>query len=719
MNPIKIAKQIVKKLLVEQLTEKVSLYPGAFKPPHRGHVATILRSMDNDTDKVIVFISTKEREDVDVEEAIEVWNLYKSKIPELEKVEIVPTPTPVTAVYDYAKDNPSHDIRAVFGKGEESRFKSLLNKEKYPNVEVFDAGVEGDFSATNLRQAIRDDNLEKIKPFLPDGVNMESFLFIFRKSNEGLYPRYDYRKVRQVRYKASDVRTNDPDALEEADPKKGTGKKPKGSGRRLYTDEDPTDTVKVKFSTRQDIVDTLNKTSFKNKSHARQSQVINLIHQRVRAALSRTKDPLKKAKLKSAFEYIKKRKEASKKKTQRLKKQKTNEGVLPQTNLVLPRGVKTILQAEEQDYDRGLIVELTKEGGYKINYWYGEDAKVYPVEVEVDGESIKPDAKEVYLKFHPELEKENINELISEHLKEIGLVNEKLCKRGYNYIASRKRKGEKHNPFLTARAVKVCKGQMSGTDGKQKKDFRPKKGKKRSAQGAKPDIVKEIGVKLSNYSGQVLPGDVIRAPKGFPLGGKKLEKGLPLKVIKNSREGVNRYKLSLEDPKTGKKYSVRNFQMDGEYKGEKFPKWSMIRRSKQNIKEDKYLLEARYKKFLNEAWEDAKASVVNEFVNYCMEYLSVDRPKLKLINSKDYAYENRSLGGYSPSEKKIMVVVHNRNMADILRTIAHEMVHHMQNLDKRLTPTSGEDGSPDENEANSLAAVIMRKFGRDNPHIYE
>ena len=629
MNPIKIAKQIVKKLLLEQLTEKVSLYPGAFKPPHRGHVATILRSIDDKTDKVIIFISTKEREDVDVEEAIKVWDLYKSNLPELEKVEIVPTPTPVTAVYDYAKDNPSHDIRAVFGKGEESRFKSLLNKEKYPHVEVFDAGVEGDFSATNLRQAIRDNDLEKVKTFLPDGINVEDFLFIFRNSDEGLYPRYDYRKVRQVRYKASDVRTNDPDALEEADPKKGTGKKPKGSSRRLYTDEDPSDTVGVKFSSRQDIVNTFNKKSFKAKSHQRQSQIINLVHQRVRAAYSRAKDPLVKARLKKALAYAEQRKEASKRKTQRLKKQKTNEVIID------------------------------------------------------------------------------------------GILKEKLCKRGYNYIASRKRKGEKHNPFLTARAVKVCKGQMSGSDGKQKKDFRPRKGKKRSAQGAKPDIVKEIGVKLSNYNGQVLPGDVIRAPKGFPLGGKKLEKGLQLKVIKNSREGVNRYKLSLEDPKTGKKYSVRNFQMDGEYKGEKFPKWSMVRRSKQNIKEDKYLLEARYKKFLNEAWEDAKASVVNEFVNYCMEYLSVDRPKLKLINSKDYAYENRSLGGYSPSEKKIMVVVHNRNMADILRTVAHEMVHHMQNLDKRLTPTSGEDGSPDENEANSLAGVIMRKFGRDNPQIYE
>ena len=39
-----------------------------------------------------------------------------------------------------------------------------------------------------------------------------------------------------------------------ADPKKGTGKKPKGSGRRLYTDENPRDTVKRKFATPSDAV---------------------------------------------------------------------------------------------------------------------------------------------------------------------------------------------------------------------------------------------------------------------------------------------------------------------------------------------------------------------------------------------------------------------------------------------------------------------------------
>tara|TARA_R100000030_G_scaffold28861_1_gene21343 strand:+ start:16 stop:696 length:681 start_codon:yes stop_codon:yes gene_type:complete len=118
------------------------------------------------------------------------------------------------------------------------------------------------------------------------------------------------------------------EVLKEADPKKGTGKKPKGSDRRLYTDENPKDTVSVKFSSRQDIVDTLNKKSFKAKSHARQSQIINLIHQRVRAAHGRAKDPSVKKRLKTALDYAEQRKESSKKKTQRLKKSKVKEIVL-------------------------------------------------------------------------------------------------------------------------------------------------------------------------------------------------------------------------------------------------------------------------------------------------------------------------------------------------------------------------------------------------------
>ena len=110
--------------------------------------------------------------------------------------------------------------------------------------------------------------------------------------------------------------------LLEKEPKKGTGKKPKGSSRRLYTDENPKDTVSVKFSSVSDIRDTLSKTSFKSKSHARQSQIINLIHQRVRAAKGRVKDSVKKKRLTAAYKYISNKKEASKRKTQRMNKKK-------------------------------------------------------------------------------------------------------------------------------------------------------------------------------------------------------------------------------------------------------------------------------------------------------------------------------------------------------------------------------------------------------------
>ena len=149
--------------------------------------------------------------------------------------------------------------------------------------------------------------------------------FFLERAEEISYEEEAYVKRKWVEW----IKKNLPKTpLQEADPKKGTGKKPKDSSRRLYTDEDPSDTVGIKFKTKEDIVDTLNKSSFKNKSHARQSQVINLIHQRVRAAYGKAKDPDVKSRLKRGLDYITNRKEASKKKTQRLKDKKTNENAV-------------------------------------------------------------------------------------------------------------------------------------------------------------------------------------------------------------------------------------------------------------------------------------------------------------------------------------------------------------------------------------------------------
>ena len=67
-----------------------------------------------------------------------------------------------------------------------------------------------------------------------------------------------------------------------ADPKVGTGKKPKGSGRRLYTDENPRDTVSIKFATPTDARKTVAKVKRVNKPFARKIQILTVGEQRAK-----------------------------------------------------------------------------------------------------------------------------------------------------------------------------------------------------------------------------------------------------------------------------------------------------------------------------------------------------------------------------------------------------------------------------------------------------
>ena len=67
-----------------------------------------------------------------------------------------------------------------------------------------------------------------------------------------------------------------------SDPKVGTGKKPKGSGRRLYTDENPRDTVKIKFATPADARATVAKVKKINKPFARKIQILTVMEQRAK-----------------------------------------------------------------------------------------------------------------------------------------------------------------------------------------------------------------------------------------------------------------------------------------------------------------------------------------------------------------------------------------------------------------------------------------------------
>jgi hypothetical protein len=66
------------------------------------------------------------------------------------------------------------------------------------------------------------------------------------------------------------------------DPLKGTGKKPKGSGRRLYTDENPKDTVSIKYATVADAKATVAKVKRVNKPYARKIQILTVLEQRAK-----------------------------------------------------------------------------------------------------------------------------------------------------------------------------------------------------------------------------------------------------------------------------------------------------------------------------------------------------------------------------------------------------------------------------------------------------
>ena len=112
-------------------------------------------------------------------------------------------------------------------------------------------------------------------------------------------------------------------------------------------------------------------------------------------------------------------------------------------------------------------------------------------------------------------------------------------------------------------------------------------------------------------------------------------------------------------------------------------------------------------------------SIVDDFIEFGKNELSLgDGFNVRLTDDND---ELETLASYNMSDNEITVLQKNRAVPDIIRSIAHEMVHHKQNElgDLRGNPEEGEDGSPWEDQANSKAGELVRMFGREYPEIYD
>lgn len=115
-----------------------------------------------------------------------------------------------------------------------------------------------------------------------------------------------------------------------------------------------------------------------------------------------------------------------------------------------------------------------------------------------------------------------------------------------------------------------------------------------------------------------------------------------------------------------------------------------------------------------------KIRTARKFVNWVSAQLGISKsPKIKFSNDKEQVKQKRTFGTTFPSGE-IWVYVGKRNTADMLRTLAHELVHHKQ----FAAGTAHADMTEKqrlavEDEANAIAGRLMREYGKQHVEIYE
>ena len=195
----------------------IALYPGAFKPPHRGHFEVVKRllkgnhgghiySIDNYQDvgtkalsgkegkvdkinKVIVFPGGGERNGITKGEAIAIWQMYAKYLPGLEVMD--GQKNPMFAAKDYAKANTEDKFYAITGVRDESDFsdlKRITTFKNTPHVEglMIKSNIGDNVRASDLRKAALQGSLDDIIDFFPKELNREELFKIMRMLKDNI-----------------------------------------------------------------------------------------------------------------------------------------------------------------------------------------------------------------------------------------------------------------------------------------------------------------------------------------------------------------------------------------------------------------------------------------------------------------------------------------------------------------------------------------------------
>ena len=195
----------------------IALYPGAFKPPHRGHFE-VVKSLLNGThngqvytkdnykdagasslsgkksivdkiDKVIVFPGGGERNGITKEESIAIWKIYSKYLPGIEVID--GEKNPMFAAKEYAKANTDKDFYAITGIRSEEDFIDLRRITTFTNTPhvqglVIPAAKGNEVRASQLRKAALSGNLDELRDFFPSQLNREELLSILKMLKDNI-----------------------------------------------------------------------------------------------------------------------------------------------------------------------------------------------------------------------------------------------------------------------------------------------------------------------------------------------------------------------------------------------------------------------------------------------------------------------------------------------------------------------------------------------------
>jgi hypothetical protein len=117
--------------------------------------------------------------------------------------------------------------------------------------------------------------------------------------------------------------------------------------------------------------------------------------------------------------------------------------------------------------------------------------------------------------------------------------------------------------------------------------------------------------------------------------------------------------------------------------------------------------------------EPTLVDALRDFLPIAVKHLELKKlPKIKLLDEVETEHMP-SFGKFSNDDRTIHLGIKNRHPNDILRTLAHELTHYAQGQRDELDADSGATGSPEEDQANAEAGVIMREFNGKFPQYME